>query len=146
MSINYLINRHLINYTHMKYLLVTSVLMLFFACSNSRNDIGELQNEVMLIHDEAMPKMGEIRQLQKQLLNMADSNASDSVVAASYQELANGLALANESMMDWMRQYDPNFEGSEEAFIEYLQEQRDEIAYVRRLMDSTLVEGRKAVE
>lgn len=130
----------------MKYLLVTSVLVLFFACSNSKNDVGELQNEVMLIHDEAMPKMGEIRQLQKQLLSMADSNASDSVVAASYQELANGLALANESMMDWMRQYDPNFEGSEEAFIEYLQEQRDEIAYVRRLMDSTLVEGRKAVE
>lgn len=138
-------------------LIMLSLCIITYACNQKKGDkessngkdtvtMAPLKQEVMLIHDDAMLKMGEVRKLQKQLLTMADSNGTDSVMAQKYRDLANSLELANESMMDWMRAYDPNFDGREDAVKEYLTQQKKAIEEVNQRMDSTLQEGRKALD
>lgn len=126
-------------------LIVLGLTVIVFACNTQRNDLSSLKEEVMLIHDDAMPRMGEVRSLQKKLLAMADSNASDTAMAQSYRDLANSLQLANESMMDWMRAYDPNFDGREDAVKEYLNRKKKEIEDVSYQMDSSINEAKKAL-
>ncbi|RED99432.1 hypothetical protein [Marinoscillum furvescens] len=135
----------------MKYLTVMIVALMAAACSPKKQQTEEkppadLKTQVMAVHDEVMPKMGELRTTQKELLAMADSSATDSVMAAKYQELATQIELANESMMDWMRKFNPNFEGSEEEVKAYLQDQLKGIKKVSDDMNNSLKAGREALE
>lgn len=126
----------------MKKLAILFLPVLVLACAPSKKeDLSSLRKEVMLIHDDVMPKMGELRSTQKKLLALADSAGSDSLAAQKYRELANTIQLANESMMDWMRNYDPNFDGSEDETKAYLEDQRKKIQQVKIQMDSSLEEG-----
>jgi uncharacterized protein Yka (UPF0111/DUF47 family) len=118
--------------------------VLLFSCSKSgqeKVDIPTLKEEVLAVHDEVMPKMGELRKVEKELRLMVqeDSLLSDLGV------VADKIADANQSMMVWMRGYDPNFEGTEEEVIQYLNEQKKSIQKVKEDMLSSLEEGKQLV-
>lgn len=131
----------------MKILTIILLSICIISCTPSKKEeLTSLEKEVMLLHDEVMPKMGELRSTQKELLALADSAGTDSVAARKYHELARIIELANESMMDWMRSYDPNFEGNDEELKAYLETQRKKIEKVNLDMTSSLEEGRKALE
>lgn len=122
------------------------VLLLVFACSRSKKDnISFLKGEVMALHDDVMPKMGELYKTQKQLLTMADSMASDSLMAAKYRELAATIELANEYMMDWMRNYKPEFKGTDDEVITYLKAQKESISKVKTDVLESLEAGKKVL-
>lgn len=121
-------------------------LVLAAACSQTKKeDTKGLKDQVMEVHDAVMPKMGELRMTEKQLLVMADSVAGDTAAAARYRELAVAVSSANKSMMTWMHGFDPDFAGSEEEVKAYLEGQLKEIEEVKRLMLSSLEEGQKAL-
>ncbi|WP_421875892.1 hypothetical protein [Marinoscillum sp.] len=133
----------------MKYLSLIVLLVIMASCSSPKKTDEEspsLKDEVMNVHDEVMPKMGELRKTQKELLALADSSAADSLVAAKYTELARDIEAANESMMAWMRNYDPNYEGTPEDVKEYLQTQLKDIEKVKTDMLQSLEEGKKALK
>lgn len=121
-------------------------MLLGVACSQPRKENQvSLKDQVMAVHDEVMPKMGDLRSTQKQLLAKADSAAADSVVSAQYTELADRIDQANESMMVWMRNFDPNFTGTEEEQKAYLEGKLKEVEEVKADMLQALEEGRKAL-
>lgn len=132
----------------MRIFLTMTLAILMAACSSNKQseEKPDLKQEVMDMHDEVMPKMGELRTTQKQLLALADSSAQDSLVAARYTELANQISLANESMMDWMRNFDPNYEGTEEEAKAYLEGKLKEIKKVSDEMNESLEAGHEALE
>ena len=79
------------------------IILLISSCGESYDTQAEM-DKVMAIHDEVMPKMGEMMKLKKQLLDKT-AVLNDSVEIEQYRELAQHLDEAQNSMMVWMRQW-----------------------------------------
>jgi hypothetical protein len=84
--------------------------MLVLACANPLIETNkEMRAQIIGVHDEVMPKMGELMSLQKKALAQADSlYAQDSTATTqieSMRSLAGQLDQAYEGMFVWMRQY-----------------------------------------
>lgn len=133
----------------MRNFIIAAMLLVMAACSQPQKQTEEkpdLKEQVMAVHDEVMPKMGELRNTQKQLMALLDSAGTDSLMAVKYSELAHNLKLANQSMMDWMHNYDPNFSGTDEEVKAYLEEQLISAKKVRENMLGSLEAGKKELE
>jgi hypothetical protein len=102
---------------------------LVLACANPLIEANkEMRAQIIGVHDEVMPKMGELMSLQKQALAQADSlYAQDSTATAqieSMRALAGQLDQAYEGMFVWMRQYSLEEEGkTPEEIKTYLDDQ-----------------------
>ena len=107
--------------------LLISILVL--ACANPLiEENKEMRAQIIGVHDEVMPKMGELMSLQKKALAQADSlYAQDSTATAqieSMRTLAGQLDQAYEGMCVWMRQYSLEEEGkTPEEIKTYLDDQ-----------------------
>ena len=103
--------------------------MLVLACANPLiEENKEMRAQIIGVHDEVMPKMGELMSLQKKALAQADSlYAQDSTATAqieSMRTLAGQLDQAYEGMFVWMRQYSLEEEGkTPEEIKTYLDDQ-----------------------
>ncbi len=131
-----------------KFLLIT-ITVLCFSCQSNKGevDLKALKDEVFEIHDEVMPKMGNLRNVRKSLMLQADSlQAIDSSAAAVLINASDAIAAANEGMMDWMRNFDPNFEGTDEEVLKYLNDQKASITKVRTDMLESLENGEKLLQ
>ena len=95
-----------------------------------------LYNEVMLVHDEVMPRMSDIMSLSKRLKAVAATEGTDAEKAS---ELRTNLEVAGESMMNWMRNFNPDFENqtSEEA-MDYLKIEKERISAVKEGMETAI--------
>ena len=109
--------------------LILFLAFLVLACANPLIEANkELRAQIIGVHDEVMPKMGELMSLQKKALAKADSlYAQDSTATAqieSMRTLAGQLDQAYEGMFVWMRQYSLEEEGKTPEEIKiYLDEQ-----------------------
>ena len=84
--------------------------------------------QIIGVHDEVMPKIGELMSLEKKALAQADSLfAQDSTASTEIEamrSLAGQLNQAHEGMFVWMRQYSLDEEGkTPEELKTYLDEQ-----------------------
>lgn len=106
------------------------------------NSADDVRKQVMEIHDEVMPKMGQLRKVEKALRQTADSVITlDSAAAQKHLAVADRIKKANEEMMSWMRQFEPNYEGTEDEVRVYLEEQKLQIRAVADSMNTSLAEG-----
>lgn len=124
--------------------LIISFIMSFQACGPNQKDLNlEKKAEVLAIHDEVMPKMGQLKSLEKKALQRANELAArdtvDSVQVESLKKLAIELDQAYEGMFDWMRQYESDDQGkSPEEVKVYLEEQMISVSEVNRIIKETL--------
>lgn len=87
-----------------------------------------LYKEVMAIHDEVMPLMGELMAMNKKVKGK-DSTSHEA------NELSAYLEEANEAMMNWMRKFNPNIENmTHEETMNYLEEEKKKIMKVKEKM------------
>ncbi len=134
----------------MKYFLLLFILVCF-SCQTSKESksgasLEDLKSEVLSIHDEVMPKMSDLRRTRKDLMLMADSIMSvDSLQASLLNTLADDLGNASEGMMQWMRNYEPDFEGTEEEVRTYFEAQKASIQKVKEEMESALKNGQEQI-
>lgn len=125
----------------------------FAACSNESETTTEenpsetLEKEVMAIHDEVMPKMGEVNKLKNDIKKKADSlaEAGEEEASERLKVLADELEDAGNSMMAWMRQYKPA-DLSEEKIKAYLEDQKVKVEEVRTKINTRLDKARKEIE
>ena len=106
-----------INFKNAAALLLMSGMLL--ACNNPKDSDDvyhvsrEIYNQAIEIHDEVMPKMSQIMQLQKSLKATKD-NLEDEKVKIQVDSAINDLENAYDRMMTWMRnipripEYNPN--------------------------------------
>jgi hypothetical protein len=92
---------------------------MMLSCNNLKDsgdvyeDSREIYHQAIEIHDEVMPKMGYIMQLQKSLKATRD-NLADENVKIQVDSAINELENAYDRMMTWMRnipripEYNPN--------------------------------------
>lgn len=93
----------------MKYLLWILVAGSLFACTEpakTADPIEQLKQETIAIHDEIMPLMGKMKQLQTQL----NAGKAALVESGAYTEqqitsMVRNLGNADQDMMQWMRDY-----------------------------------------
>lgn len=132
-----------------KFLILLAIPILIIACNSDKKEQQALFEEVMLVHDEVMPKMGNLRALSTDLSQKADSLALDSLVENSSKVnemriLSKNLKDANEGMMEWMRQFEQVEEGTPHGeVIQYLTEQRRQIQKVKDDMLNSKKEAEK---
>lgn len=127
--------------------LIFSLVIFFQACGPSQKDLNdEKRAEVIAVHDEVMPKMGQLKSFEKKALQKAEEFAAmDTVNAVKVQEmkdLALELDQAYEAMFVWMRQYETeDGERSPEEVKIYLDEQMVSVSEVNQIMKSVLTKA-----
>jgi hypothetical protein len=134
-------------------LFVFVLLTITMACTGSKKEKEAwtaLKDQVMTVHDEIMPKMGELMSLRKQLEDKAtalkESGADASEVEALMQ-ISKDLDNSHEKMMQWMREYDPTFEGMvEQEIMTYLEDQKKKIERVGILTNESIEKAKQALQ
>lgn len=129
------------------FVFVLSTLLIGCNTATKQTEEQPLMDQVMDVHDAVMPKMGDLMKTKKLLMAKADAiMETDPAAAAELKLLAEEVELASESMMDWMRNFDPNFEGTEEEVKAYLMKKKQGIEKVANAMNTKLEEGKKALQ
>ena len=118
--------------------------------SQNGTDSGNqvLYDEVMKVHDEVMPKMNDIYKLKEELKKDI-ANAPD-LVEKKRKEIESAIVqldAASESMMDWMRNFNPLPDSlGEENARRYLEEQKVKVDKVKEEMLQAIEEAKKQNE
>lgn len=90
------------------FLCIFSVLIL--SCKEETKDPSAQQmKEVLVVHDEVMPKMGTISKLVVQLKPKVDSTEQGMV----YEKAMKDLQESNTEMMEWMKRFSGRFDSDE---------------------------------
>ncbi len=105
----------------------------------------DLKNEVIAVHDEVMPRHAELRSLGKSLRELAESSGDQAQIDL-YIAQANKADSAFQAMSVWMRQFEYDYEGSEEEEKQYFEGQLKQMNEVKLLMETALAEGQKLVD
>lgn len=118
------------------------IFILSVSCDNTQkkevDQVKQIWDEMMVIHDEVMPKTSEIVRLQKQLKEQENTEA-----------IVQQLADAEESMWTWMnglKQYDKIEQMDKAEAIEYLKASKAEIEKVKQQMLESIDAGQAKLE
>ena len=121
------------------------------ALSAEQQEVSELEDQVIAIHDEVMPRMGTLVSLKDQLISKnsaletsGNQGAKDLVIINSL--VIDNLDQAHESMMDWMRNFEPvDLEGDPDINKTYLQEELVKINSVKELVENAIEAAEEAL-
>lgn len=111
----------------------------------------ELWDEMMVVHDEVMPKMGEISSLRRQLkAKMEAMDSTETEMIASVDATMAQLDAADIGMMDWMGALTQLPELREnknhEQIMAYLEEEKAKVDKVKTDMLNALEAGRSKLK
>jgi hypothetical protein len=127
-------------------LLTLFLLLNLVSCKN--NDAEVLHNEIMDIHDEVMPKTGEITYLYMSFRKKVETDST--ISQENKMELlkqADDLEKAEDEMMVWMNDYIPPHKmrssKNEKQIIDYLQNQKKIISDIKVHTNASLASGKK---
>ena len=121
--------------------ILLGALWLFFACRSGGGEVEQLNHEVMLIHDEVMPRSFQLSEMSRELVELSkqktDNECIQKLLAASRQ-----LTDSHEGMMIWMRSFEPAFEGNKKEKLNYFKKQKESITRVRETTFDALALGK----
>jgi len=129
-------------------ILLAGVSIIFSNCTSNDAIQQELVREVMVIHDEVMPKMDDIYKVQKQLRK----EGADIKTGALRKEIDDhilSLEQAGEGMMDWMANLklpSENDTRTHEEIMSYLAKEKIEIQHVSDDMNGSIAAGKELLE
>ncbi len=132
-----------------KILFMATMACLLFIASSCQSDdpnhIKEeaLKDELMVIHDEVMPKMGEVNKLRNELVTLSEkSNTTDSLAIASIKETIQYLEQADEGMMDWMGEFKRPSKlrksKTHEEILAYLEDEKQKVQKVKEDINGSI--------
>jgi len=125
--------------------IILITLALLVGCSDQKKSaVDELKDNVMAVHDEVMPKMGDIMKYKKQLNNRIDELVDDGAEEnaekiAELKKAVDNLDNSHKDMMNWMHQFNSNFDDMvEDEIMKYLNEQMKKIENVANTTNAAL--------
>jgi len=123
------------------FVLLAATLFVFPGCTDPLSRENDaLRQEIIVVHDEAMEKIGLIYELQKELKAQASCSGA-------YEAYVNALAQADESMFAWMRQYRTlAVDGDLAGDNRYRREQLEQIRAVQQLMEEAIGQAQRYLE
>lgn len=130
----------------MKKILIALIVILSFTACNDKEDEEILQATIIETHDDLMKK-GETIMANKESINKltasTQSLSNANLDNEGFYKKANSLNLdltkADEAMMTWMNNFNPDFAGKNHTQImEYLNKQKTEIEKVETQTNTAL--------
>ena len=113
----------------------------------SKSPREQLYDEVMVIHDESMLKMGDIYARISDLKALSADSLNHSPYKEEILAAITGLRKADDGMMDWMAQFkEPGEEVPSEEAMTYLAEEKGKIIAVDKAIDESLEQGQSLIE
>lgn len=89
-----------------KTLCIAIFAITLISCANPPSEeevvFHQLLEEVLEVHDEMMPQMGELSDLRQQLEEKASEEPMDAI---NYEDAIAQLEAAHKGMMDWMKDF-----------------------------------------
>jgi len=132
----------------MKRVVSLFVIVLFvFSCAKKEDKFETLKTEVFAIHDEVMPKMGELMSLKKKVLDKVEGSENPDEL----RDIALSLEKAQTGMMKWMNDWGTNStphvnnESTEEAKLTFINAEIEKVKKVREEINSSIAEAKKAL-
>jgi hypothetical protein len=120
------------------------------ACQDKQAEaVNQLNSEVMKLHNETMPKMGDIYELKKALKKRSDATHEDSTqLKEALLEAQLALSKADDNMMQWMHNYTEgkNKAKTFEDKIKFLQTQKDSIQIVNNQIYMSIAVASKYIK
>lgn len=110
--------------------------------NSTEQKINDLSDEVMVLHDEVMPLMDDLYRTRKQLEKVLAEDSTNTTLGPIIQNLSDG----EDAMMDWMRNFNPGYEGdTDDETLKYFQDQKESILKVGIEMKAVLESGKQAL-
>ena len=133
---------------NIKKIFLALLLIISFAACNNKEAEEILMANIMEVHDDLMKKGDNIMQNKESLNKLLASTANADSASASLDTenfhqrvnlLNKDLTMADEAMMNWMNNFNPNFDGkTHEQIIAYLNKQQAEILKVELKTEKAL--------
>ncbi len=118
------------------------------ACDNNKQAQNKLQSDVIITHDMVMAKMDKLNESKYQLdslkarfwnLKNAQPQLDTLILEKTIDSLKLELTNADEAMMDWMRNFNPDYgDKTHEEIMSYLNGQKTKIDSVNVLFETAL--------
>ncbi|HZJ21327.1 MAG TPA: hypothetical protein VFD35_13385 [Pricia sp.] len=89
-----------------KLMLLVTIALIIFTTSCKEEKESTQMKQVIALHDEAMPKMGQLGKLVGELKGMENDSTE---IGKQYMESRMDLQDANKAMMDWMQDFGSRF-------------------------------------
>ncbi|KOF03905.1 hypothetical protein AWW67_15465 [Roseivirga seohaensis] len=124
------------------------IILFVFACEKKEDKFDTLKTEVFAIHDEVMPKMGELMSLKKKILDKVEGSANPDELRG----IALSLEKAQEGMMSWMNDWSKNStphvnnESTEEEKMTFINAEIVRVKKVKEDINSSIAAAKKALE
>lgn len=123
-----------------------SVLMLA-SCGTGQSEVEERKAQVIAVHDEVMPLMGNLRSYERELNEKAElleKSGADSTSVVALRNAAGACDKAYEGMFVWMRQFDGRLTDMDnEKALAYLQDQQARVDVVNNDIKSALADAER---
>ena len=136
--------------THLLWICACASLTHLCACRNEQEDaVNQLNSEVMKLHNETMPKMGDLHELKKALKLKRDAISEDSIQLKEALLAAQlSLSEADDHMMQWMHNYTEgkNTAKTFEDKIKFFKAQKDSILIVNNQIYMSIAVANKYVK
>lgn len=134
------------------FYLVFGLFIFLQSCGNKQVEENKvLREKVIAVHDEVMPKMGQLKSFEKAALQKAEELESSETPEVDkineLKNLASELNQAYEGMFVWMRQYN-NEDGEQtpEEVKVYLEEQMIQVTQVNETIKAALEKAEQLLE
>ena len=105
--------------------------------------IETYEAEILKIHDEAMPMMSELNQLETQVRNIrmeaSKSDQGSSAMPEGIDDILQSLKSAQNGMLDWMEYYSAmRSKLEQDVMMEFMQAELQKVAIVKKKMEESL--------
>ena len=134
-----------------RWILLAAVTVMITACTSpQQKKVNTLKEEVIALHDEVMPRMGELSELSAEIKSMRDAVKTDTSAnaQASTQTMTmqiKALEDAHEAMMEWMAEYEPMYDQEHhvDSAVAYYTQQKQEIGSVKKTMEKSIEDAKR---
>ncbi|WP_304062510.1 hypothetical protein [Pedobacter glucosidilyticus] len=127
-----------------------------FACNNDKEEQQKLQKVVIDKHDVLMAKMDSLTENQLRLdsitlkykkIKVENPSLDINTLIAKIDSAKNLLNNADDAMMNWMQQFNPDYTGkSSTEIFDYLRNQEQKIDSVKTLFDKSLAHSNTLIQ
>ncbi|MEX2596270.1 MAG: hypothetical protein WEC59_05005 [Salibacteraceae bacterium] len=130
------------------------ILTLITACGDPKLEkVNNLKKEAFALHDEVMPRMGEISELSRSLKEHrksveADTSSTNEKQIEQIKTHVKALDDAYEAMMEWMNHYKPEYEKEHQidSAVVYYEEQKESISEVKSAMEKSIEDAENLLD
>jgi hypothetical protein len=133
----------------MKNYVLGFLLIFVFSCSNTvvdeKIDIKTLEKELMDIHDEVMPRMGEVIFLTDAIDSLIKVE-KDTVKRKELNLIHEDLVKSDKDMMHWMRSYESPAQPYDSSSINYINKEKEKVIKLRALILKSIADGKAATQ